>query len=127
MEIVRRNGGLEEFVYKHISERLAISREEFMDGIKGWNLRPIEHSGNLAAVVATKGNEVHVAVDPEYKGKWLGKDSIRSILGGILGEYGHAVTSVGYDNTDASLFLRRLGFVPDSIVYRLEKLNHIKE
>lgn len=127
MEISRRQCGLEEFVYRNISDRLHISREEFMEGIKGWNLHPIEREGNLAAVVATKDNEVHVAVDQAYRGKWLGRDSIKRILGGILNEYGQAVTSVGYDNYAASSFLRRLGFVPDSIVYRLEKLNHIKE
>lgn len=123
----RRNGGLEEFVYNTISERIELSKEDFLEKLKEWDLRPIYLAGKIAAVVMIKDNEIHVASAEEGRGKWLSRGFIKDTLGGIIKEHGTAVTRAEYDNTSARAFIERLGFVPETVLYRLDKLKHVKE
>ncbi len=115
---------LGEFVYDAISYRLEIPKEEFLEALKDWTLNPIEKDGKLAAVVMVKGNEIHVASSDVYRGKWLSRKVIKDMLGKILNEYDYAVTSVSYSNESGKAFVERLGFVPDCVLYKLEKLRH---
>lgn len=124
MDKGRWDSSLEEFVYEAISERITLPKAEFIEQLKEWELKPIEMDGNLAAVVMVKGNEVHVASSKEYRGKWLSRRVIRRTLGEILNDYDQALTSVSYGNTSGREFVERLGFVPDSVTYILEKLKH---
>lgn len=123
----RRDSGLAEFVYKQVSKDLTISKDEFFEGLKDWELKPIEVDGELAAVVAVKGNELHVSSGENFRGKWLSRRVIKNVLGVILSEYGQAITCVNWGNKAACEFVERLGFVPDNIVYRLDKLKHVRE
>ena len=120
----RRDSSLEEFVYEAIGERITLPKADFIEQLKDWELNPIEMDGRVAAVVMVKGNEVHVAASKEYRGKWLSRRVIKRTLGEILNEYDQAVTSVSYSNTLGREFVERLGFVPDSVTYTLEKLKH---
>ena len=124
MEISGRHGGIEEFVYGAVSNRISLSRDEFIAQLKQWELKPVEVDGALAAVVMVKGNEVHVAVKPDCKGKWLKRSVIKRMLAPILDEYGEIVTSVSFGNDNGREFVERLGFVPDAVTYRMEKLVH---
>lgn len=121
------DSGLAEFVYEEISERLTISKAEWLEAAKHWEMRPVEVNGELAAVVMVQGNEVHVAANSKFRGKWLSRKVIRNILGGLIEEYGQVITCVNWGNKDAAAFVERLGFVPDNVVYRLDKPKHIKE
>ena len=123
----RRDSGLAEFVYDVISKELIISKEDFINNVKDWELKPVYVNGYIAAVVMVQGNEVHVAATPEFHGRWLSRKVIKDILGGILAEHGQVITSVNWGNKSACTFVERLGFVPDNIVYRLDKLKHVKE
>ena len=58
----RWDSGLEEFVYNSIEERISLPKDEFMEQLKEWELKPVELDGVLTAVVMVKDNEVHVAV-----------------------------------------------------------------
>lgn len=124
MEISRRYGGLEEFVYAAVSGRTSLSKDDFIRQLKEWELKPVEQDGLVVAVVMVKGNEVHVTVKDGYRGKWLGRGTIRTILGGILEECGSVTTSVSFGNALGREFVERLGFVPDAVTYTLEKLKH---
>lgn len=121
----RRHGGLEEFVYEAVGSRVSMPKDEFISQLKQWELKPVEIDGTLAAVVMVNRNEVHVAVKPGFKGKWMKRGSvIRGILAPILEEYGELVTSVSFDNEAGRAFVERIGFIPSGVTYRLEKLIH---
>lgn len=113
------------FVYDNIDVDFTL--EDWATRIADWEFKPIYQDSNLAAVVMVKGNEVHVVVDKKYRGKWLSRKVIRNILGTIIKEYGHVITSTGFGDEDAAKFIERLGFEPEVTVYKLEKLKHIKE
>jgi GNAT superfamily N-acetyltransferase len=118
---------LAEFVYNAISYRLEVPKEEFLERLKEWTLTPIEMNGEVAAVVMVKDSEIHVAASEEYRGKWLSRSVIKRTLGKIIEDYGMAVTRTEYDNAPARAFVERLGFVPDTVFYRLDTLKHVKE
>ena len=125
MDKGRRDSSLEEFVYNSVKDRGVLPKDEFMEQLKDWELKPVELDGLLTAVVMVKANEVHVAVREGCKGRWMKRGSvIRGILAPILAEYGEIVTSVGYGNDGGRAFVERIGFVPSSVIYRLEKLTH---
>lgn len=118
---------LPEFVYNAISYRLEVPKEEFLERLKEWELSPIFLQGNIAAVVMILGTEIHVASAEAGRGKWLSRRFIKETLGGIIKEHGFATTRTEYDNAPARAFVERLGFVPDTVFYRLDKLKHVKE
>lgn len=118
------NSSLAEFVYNAVSYRVHLPKSEFLEQLKEWELKPVEVDGKLAAVCMVKGNEVHVAVSKDHMGRWLNRGTIKAILGEIIAEHGQAHTSVSYGNEAGRRFVERLGFVPDSITYTLEKLKH---
>jgi hypothetical protein len=121
----RRYGSLEEFVYEAVCERITLPKDEFMEQLRAWELRPVAQGDVIAAVVMVMGNEVHVAVKRGYRGRWMKRGSvIRGILAPILAEYGELTTSVSFGNDSGRAFVERIGFVPSSVIYRLEKLKH---
>lgn len=61
-------------------------------------------------MLLTKGPEIHVAVLPNYRGRWLSSRLIKSVLGLIFSEYGFAVTSVMANNVKGLDFVERIGF-----------------
>lgn len=124
MDFSGRHSSLAEFVYNEISERLTIPKSEWLEAVKEWEMRPVDVNGELAAVVMVQGNEVHVAANSKFRGKWLSRKVIRDILGNLIADYDQVITSVSYGNELGRKFVERLGFVPDSVTYKLEKLKH---
>ena len=57
-----------------------------------------------------KGPELHVAILPKYRKRWLSKRIIKMIIGERLEKYGYAITSVMLDNKIGQDFAERLGF-----------------
>jgi hypothetical protein len=111
------------FVYNEIKDNLDCTFEEWKEQVKNWELKPIyHHSGDLVAVVMINKNEIHVAIDQNYKGRWLTKGTIKRIFGDILKEYGSIVTCTTYGDKVAEKFVTRLGFVPDTITYVMEEV-----
>lgn len=124
----RRYGGMSdpliEFVYRNIKQDIDDTLEEFTVKVIGWEFKPVYRINDLVAVVMIKANEVHVAADPQYRGKWLSKKVIKDVFGKILEEYGQVKTCVGFGNTVAEEFVTRLGFEPDLTVYTLDKIKY---
>jgi GNAT superfamily N-acetyltransferase len=115
---------LVEFVYNNIKEDLEDAFEEWAAKVSEWEFKPVYQEDNLVAVVMIKENEVHVATDKRYHGKWLSRKVIKDVFGKILEEYGQVKTCVGFGNTKAEDFVTRLGFEPDLTVYTLDKIKH---
>ena len=113
-----------EFVYDKIKDEVDYTFEEWSEETADWTFHPIIQEDSLVAVVTVVNNEVHVAIDQEYKGRWLTKGVINKILGDLLKKYGSVITCVGIDNEVGKRFVTRLGFEPETTGYELTKLNH---
>lgn len=111
------------FLYDKIKDKVEDDFLVWMEKVKDFRLEPIyHHSGDLVAVVMINKNEIHVAIDQNYKGRWLTKGTIKRIFGSILKEYGSIVTCTTYGDKVAEKFVTRLGFVPDTITYVMEEV-----
>jgi ribosomal protein S18 acetylase RimI-like enzyme len=80
--------------------------DQFSEAMLGFDVIPV-----AGGAVLVKGNEVHVAVVQESKGRWLSRRLIKEVLGKIIEQYGVAVTAVMSDNEQGQRFVERLGFV----------------
>ena len=54
MDKGRRDSSLEEFVYNSIEDRISLPKDEFMEQLKAWELKPVELDGLLTAVVMVR-------------------------------------------------------------------------
>jgi|TARA_R110000744_G_scaffold370804_1_gene481533 hypothetical protein len=115
-----------EFVYDKIKDKIDDSFKEWSYKALDWEFHPVRQDNSLVAVVMSLENEVHVAIDQTYKGRWLSKGTIDKILGEKLAKYGSVKTCVGMDNEIGKRFVERLGFEADTTNYVLEELNHAR-
>jgi ribosomal protein S18 acetylase RimI-like enzyme len=87
-------------------------------------VRAITKDGTTIGALVSRGPEVHVAVLPEFRGRWLSARFIREVLSPILSQWGYATATVMADNYRGQRFVERLGFkrereVSGIIHYRL--------
>jgi len=77
---------------------------------QGWETKPIECDGVYYGDVMMQGNEIHVAVAPEYRRRGWSRRIARHVFAKLLETHKFLVTrSVPGDETEP--FIRRLGFV----------------
>lgn len=112
------------------SDRSKIQEDEWKRRLVGWRLNPVMIGGELAAVILTNENEIHVASGKKYRGKWLNRSVIRAYLKNLIDSYGYVKTSVSDENSAGRMFVDRLGFEVtghDNGVtsYQLRKLRHV--
>lgn len=87
-----------------------LSFDQFCASLKSWKIRAFCDGDKAVGMLMTKGNELHVAVLPEVRGKWLSRRLIREVIGPLLDKHGFAKTSVMPDNYIGKDFVSRLGF-----------------
>lgn len=110
------------FVYEKIEWNLDDSFEEWLEKTEGWKFNPVySDEKELMAVVMEKENEIHVMSDPKFRGKWLSRKLIKSIIGRIFDEYGKVITCTKYNDKDSLAFVMRLGFEPKFTQCELEE------
>lgn len=84
------------------------SFETFREKLLDWKVDAF-HDGNRAVgMLMTKGAELHVAVVPEVRGKWLSRRIIREVFAPILAVHGQAKTKVAEGNVVGLDFVRRI-------------------
>ena len=89
--------------------------------ISGFDVMALKDIETVGAVFY-KGPEVHVAILPKYRRKWMSKRIIREILRIPFEKYGYAVTMGLEKDRD---FLERIGFkeqhkINDVTYYRIK-------
>lgn len=97
----------------------------------GWTFHEVHRCGVLAGFFCTKGNEIHAFRVPEFRGRWLTRQSIERVIAPILAEFGEIKTAVRVENLTGHEFVTRLGFRPESqddrnINYITKKVNHAR-
>ena len=90
----------------------------------GFDIQAFKKDNEVIGMLMTRGPELHVAILPEYRRRWLSAGLIRKVLGNIIDKYGYASTSVMKDNVIGQDFVERLGFERQSynngiIYYRM--------
>ena len=96
--------------YKALAGRISIKQEEFAKALESWDVQAFCRGEDVVGMLMTKGGELHVAVLPEVRGKWLSRRLIREVIGPLISKYGEAKTAVMADNERGRDFIRRLGF-----------------
>lgn len=92
----------------------------------GFDIKAFKDGDLVIGMLMTKGPELHVAVIPEYRRRWLSRRLIRKVLVEIIDKYGKVITSVMENNTVGRDFVERLGFERHYfsngiIYYRIER------
>lgn len=95
------------------------SFEEFRGKVADFEVKAFCDDERVVGMLMTRGPELHVAVIPEVRGKWLSRRLIREVFSPIFQQYGEAVTGVMPDNEEGKEFTRRLGFAGDVAFMRL--------
>ena len=99
-----------EMLYEILADRLGgMSLIEFSKAISKFELIPVTVGVVTAGVILVKGSEMHVAIKPEYRGKWFSR-KVAKLMRDILQQHGHITTKVMESHDMGHSFARRLGF-----------------
>lgn len=97
-------------VFDILNDRLAgVTFEAFMIALAGFEFLPVVVGGETVGAIMRRGPELHAAVLPKARGKWLGRRSLAVVRDTIM-KYGMATTSVMDGHEAGHVFARRLGF-----------------
>ena len=82
--------------------------DEFRSRLADWRVDAFHDGERAVGMLMVKGAELHVAVIPEVRGRWLSRRLIRETFAPILAEHRQAKTSVLPDNSIGLDFVRRI-------------------
>lgn len=77
-----------------------------------WEFVPIQFNGVLMGVMAEMDGEIHLTIDPQYRGQagyW--RTGMVQVVQPLIDKYKYVTTTVENSDTDAHEFVQRLGFV----------------
>ena len=90
--------------------RGGIDRDEFERSMFWWTIEPIVVQGEIAGAVAMFQNQIHIAVKPEYRGRWAKRGMRDHFLNDRIRQYGPLIAKPFKSNERAVAFIERLGF-----------------
>ena len=96
--------------YEAMKDRLQIPFEAWEKALTTWEVQAFCDGEKVIGMLMTKGSELHVAILPEARGKWLSRRLIRETFRPLLERYGAAHTAVAKGNLKGDDFVSRLGF-----------------
>ncbi len=96
--------------YRALGERLpaGLSFDQFREQLTDWRVDAFHDGERPVGMLMVRGDELHVAVLPEVRGKWLSRRLIREAFAPILEKYGRARTKVAEGNAVGLDFVRRI-------------------
>lgn len=118
---------MDDLLWSQVSGFLFCTKEEYLQALSSFTRHAVVRDGALIGVVLIRGNEIHVAWKHGESGT---RRLLKQHLGGLIEQYGHAVTRVPLWRTASRVFVERLGFVEsgrdaNDIYYRIERMNHV--
>lgn len=98
--------------FQAMADRLPVdyTLEAFKRALHEWDVKAFCKGGDVVGMLMVKDNELHVAVLPEVRGRWLSRTLIRNVIGPLIKRYGKAKTKVVHENDRGQEFCQRLGF-----------------
>jgi hypothetical protein len=99
-----------------LAGRLPMDFEAFRAALASWDVKAFCDGERVVGMLMVQGPELHVAVLPEVRGRWLSRRLIREVFSPLLKSYGEAKTRVMHDNETGRDFVRRLGFLGEDVL-----------
>lgn len=114
---------LEELIWEQASQVLFISKEEYLEHLRGYELEPFEKDGELLMIVMRKEAELHVVT---FKAGAITKRMVRGAFTPQLEKYGYLTTRTPKVDARQHRFNRAMGFVAVgedqyNVHYRLDR------
>lgn len=106
-----------------LQDRLAEFRDEWFDAFA---LTVLYQCDQPIGTVFTHGPELHVAILPKYRRRWLSRRLLRAVINPLIITYGTCETKVMQHNQLGKQFVARLGFEQissDDTVARYQRRN----
>lgn len=118
---------LTDLLWKKAEPVLFITKDEYLQTLAEWVIKPVHIDGELAWITVQKGPEFHF--QSVGKTRIMPLRIIREFLQGILAEHGYALTKTPIDDVRQQRFNRCFGFVEIDrdaldIHFRLDRLPH---
>lgn len=88
-----------------LAGRIDVGFKEFRKRLEDWNVKAFCDGDRAIGMLMTKGDELHVSVLPEARGKWLSRRLIRETFAPFEGK---AKTKVAPDNKVGRDFVQRI-------------------
>lgn len=85
-----------------------ISQEQFLSGLDGWDIQPVEIDGELTWITAQNGHEFHFQSMGTKRP--MPRRIIRKFLQTIIDQYGYAQTRTPEDDARQRRFNEHFGF-----------------
>lgn len=113
--------------FKALGSRLPLGVDygKFRTALENWDIKAFCRGDEPVGMLMVRGNELHVAVLPEMRGKWLSRRLIREVISPILQKHGEAKTSVTPDNGVGRDFIKRLGFNGNDVAVLREGFDNL--
>lgn len=96
--------------YRALAGRISIGYEPFRKALESWDVKAFCRGEDVVGMLMLKDGELHVAVLPEVRGKWLSRRLIREVIGPLIKEYGAAKTKIVPGRASERDFVTRIGF-----------------
>jgi hypothetical protein len=90
------------------AEPFSLAAEVLRGSLNRWKVDAFCQGDKPVGMLMTKGDELHVAVLPEVRGKWLSRRLIKEVFAPILAKYGKARTKVAEGNEVGRDFVQRI-------------------
>lgn len=113
-------------MWRAVESSVFISRQDFVDGLDGWEIAAKEIDGEMIGATLTKGPEFHfVTFGPK---KAFPRALMRECVQPIIDRYGFVRTRTPSDDTRQCRFNRAVGFTVESTddyftTFRMERLS----
>ena len=85
----------------------------FQRALSDFEFLPVKVGGQTVGAILRRGSELHAAVLPCARGRWIGREQLR-IVADTIQKHGEATSSVMNDHEEGHRFARRLGFSESS-------------
>ena len=80
------------------------------EALEEFDIQPLIHNDETVGMLMIRGPEVHVAILPAYRKRWITRGLINAVLGGLESKHGYALTSCFDGEPEKKDFITRLGF-----------------
>lgn len=99
---------LKEALWKKAEPVVFVTREQFLKGLEGWAIEPVEYGGEIGAVVISKGPEMHFQIIGS--GNPIPRRIVHAVMQKIIDQHGFALTRTPKEDARQHRFNALIGF-----------------
>jgi hypothetical protein len=96
-------------ILDHLVREVGLTLAEAKDELVNWEIRPIESQGKQVGELMIQNNEVHFALNKEFRRRMGRGKLMRSVVDGLVREKGFIVTKL-FPHDPLQRLIERMGF-----------------